>query len=331
MSLRARSILAAAVACLLAASCRTAGVSRTTGAVEPAAPLDASSRRAGLLVMAHGGGPAWDRAVGEAVEPMRAALPTALALGMADPVTLQAAVDSLEAEGVTDVAVVRLFLSGASFLHQTQFLLGLRADPPEHPMLHGGGHGAHGGRLQPVRHTVRVHLGPNGLSVADIVPRIVADRATSAAAGSKRPVLVLAHGMGDESENEALIANMQRTADTLRAHGFHEVSTATLREDWPEARARSEQEIRDWLDSVADPGTPAVVVPYRVFGFGPYAEVLGDRPYEGTDGLLPHPLVATWIRSQAAELFCAQGIATRLAPCSAKRPEAEGETSVRRR
>ena len=45
--------------------------------------------------MAHGGDGEWNQAVVDAVEPLRAPLPTALAFGMADPTSLAAGVDSL--------------------------------------------------------------------------------------------------------------------------------------------------------------------------------------------------------------------------------------------
>jgi sirohydrochlorin ferrochelatase len=225
---------------------------------------------------------------------------------MADPNTLQAAVDSLEAEGVTRIAVVRLFLSGASFLDQTEFLLGLRAEPPAQVMLHGGaGQGGHGGHLAPLAHRARFLLGREGLSSASMVPTILAERAGAAAPAADRPVLVLAHGMGDEDENRALLGDMERTADAIRSLGFREVRSATLREDWPEERVRAEADIRRWAASVVAPGREVVVVPYRLFGFGPYAEVLAGLPHCGTEGIVPHPLVTRWIREQATALLCA--------------------------
>jgi hypothetical protein len=69
----------------------------------------------------------------DAVAPINARMPTALSLGMADPMTMQAALDSLEDQGAREIAVVRLFLSGDSFLHPTEFMLGLRPDAPEIP------------------------------------------------------------------------------------------------------------------------------------------------------------------------------------------------------
>ncbi|MCK5488714.1 MAG: hypothetical protein KAI98_01935, partial [Gemmatimonadetes bacterium] len=75
----------------------------------------------GLLVMAHGGSTEWNETVAAVVAPLRDELPTAVAFGMADPRTLEIGLDSLRSTGVTRVAVVRMFISGQSFLEQTVF------------------------------------------------------------------------------------------------------------------------------------------------------------------------------------------------------------------
>jgi hypothetical protein len=262
--------------------------------------------RVGLLVMAHGGGPEWNLAVEEALAPLRDRLPTALALGMADPATLQASLDSLHRAGVTRVAVVRLFLSGASFLPETEYLLGL-ADPgtPAPKAMGHASHGAHGGgTLHPLRHDMEILLSRDGLGGSDEAGRIVQARVrTTAAEARPARVLLLAHGMGDESENNAVLRDMERAAVGLRASGIADVRVAALREDWPEERARAERDIRSWV-SAAEPGAETLVVPFRLFGFGPYATVLEGLSYRTAPGLLPHALVTRWIEARAAELFC---------------------------
>src|SRR5690606_23750206 len=82
---------------------------------------DTTADRPGLLLMAHGGSPEWNASVEEAVAPLRSRYPVAVAFGMADPRSLDAALDSLSAQGVSQVAVVRLFMDGRSFLHQTEY------------------------------------------------------------------------------------------------------------------------------------------------------------------------------------------------------------------
>lgn len=314
----------------------------------------------GILVMAHGGIPEWDRAVVEAVEPLKQRVPTALALGMADPVTLQAALDSLQSQGATTVAVVRLFLSGESFLHDTEFYLGLRDDAPAVTMAmmmsqaghggHGGhgshgaaaGHGAHGGSgdhgshgaaghgaahgtsaaqvLDPPRQlerTAEILLEQRGLSEVPLTAEIVADRARQVSTDpAGESVIVIAHGMGDDGEDQRVLDNMIPSLDALRAQGYAAVHAATLREDWPEAREKAEADIRAWVEGRLAAGDRVIVVPFRLFGFGGYAEVLEGLDHVPADGLLPHPVIAEWVARSAAGLFCSHEVTHPLGSCA---------------
>lgn len=67
----------------------------------------------------------------EVVDPLRDEIPTVVAFGMADRKSLETAIRELEARGIRRIAVVRLFISGSSFLERTERLLGL--DPPTAP------------------------------------------------------------------------------------------------------------------------------------------------------------------------------------------------------
>lgn len=303
---------------LLASAC-AATSTRSTHVAAPHPPDHAEGKSVGLLVMAHGGAPEWNRAVDDALEPLRREIPTALALGMADPETLQAALDSLVERGVEEVAVVRLFLSGASFRHQTRYLLGLRPDPPAEPLVHGAGSHAGGGHeaaLRPLRVHPRIHLSREGVAASGVAREIARERARTIARDPRRTrVLLLAHGMGDEGENGRLLRNMERAAEKLRDDGFAEVRVATLREDWPDVRAAAERDIRAWVGA-APPGQTTLVVPYRLYGFGPYARVLDGLGYVRSQGLLPHPLITQWVRSTAASTLCAGGVEAPWTSCA---------------
>jgi hypothetical protein len=158
-----------------------------------------------------------------------------------------------------------------------------------------------------------------GLAEAPITPTIVADRARAVSVDPVREsVIVIAHGMADGVENRRVLENMEPSLDALRALGFKDVRAATLREDWPDARVKAEAEIREWVESHTSVGDRVIVVPFRLFGFGGYAEVLGELDYVAADGLLPHPLVTNWIESAAADLFCARGIANPLGRCDSR-------------
>lgn len=267
--------------------------------------------------MAHGGGPDWNHAVARAVAPLKERVPTALALGMADPETLQAALDSLAEAGVRRVAVVRLFMSGASFLHETEFYLGLRNDPPLAPSHHGAAapHGGHGPPAVPLRHSLQIRLSRAGLGATAAATDILDERATEATGdpGGRRVVLV-AHGMGDDEENDAILADMAALVERLRGRGFASVHAVTLREDWPEARKQAKANLRSLVARGAQDPPPPLVVPFRLSGFGPYADVLQGLTYMPTQGLLPHPKVTDWLLAESARLLCPEGPVSGL-PC----------------
>lgn len=280
------------------------------------APADPAPSRAasdyGILLMAHGGSPEWNAMVQAAVAPLAPHRPIAVAFGMADPATMAAALDTLRQAGVERVAVVRLFISGESFLPATLFHLGLSTDAPALPaMRHGpAGHGAHtaAAPTAPIPHGLQVATHRDGLMDGPEITAVMAARARSARrAPGAESVILIAHGMGEESENRALLAAMTRTADAVRGLGFGAVQIATLREDWPEARAAAETRIRSWVEAELAAGREVIAVPYRVSGFGPYARVLDGLSYRATDGLLPDPGVAAWIDRMARETACAEG------------------------
>ncbi len=260
--------------------------------------IPTDSTRPGLLVMAHGGSPSWNRAVLEAVAPLRAERPTAVAFGMANPHTLQQAIDSLQAQGARRVVVVRLFIDGASFLHQTEYLLGLRPDPPARFLHHGpqAGHGP----PPPLRHNLSFVLSKTGLMDAPELGPILADRALALSqTPARESVLLLAHGTEDDVRNAHWIVAMERHAQLIRALGFHVVRVETLREDWPALRAQATRRIRAFVEAETQAGRTVLVIPFRVHGFGPYQKVLDGLSYraDGT-GLLPHPAITAWIERQ---------------------------------
>ncbi|MCA1749698.1 MAG: hypothetical protein LC634_09300, partial [Sphingomonadales bacterium] len=121
---------------------------------------------------------------------------------------------------------------------------------------------------------------------------------------ARESVLILAHGPGDDAENARWLANMESQSAAVRALApFRAVQVETLREDWPEERAAAETRIRGFVEAAAREDGRALVIPYRLSGFGPYAEVLEGLTYVSDGrGLLPSDEVANWVRRQAAAL-----------------------------
>ena len=268
----------------------------------------------GVLIMAHGGGAEWNKQVDASIAGLRDRLPVSLAFGMANPETLQASLDSLRDHGASTVAVVRLFISGDAFLHQTEFLFGLRSDPPEQAIM--GHHLMDGSNLKPLKTDSRILLDRQGMVGSSEAARILLARANeSASSPEKTGVMIIAHGMGSEDDNNRLLDAMRDAAEALRSADYGEVHVAALREDWAEPRAEAERHIRTMVAEMGERRDHVVVIPYRISGFGPYGDVLDGLEYVPADGLLPHHLVTEWIASRATANFCLAGLASPLGSC----------------
>jgi sirohydrochlorin cobaltochelatase len=262
----------------------------------------------GLLVMAHGGSPEWNQAILDAVKPLQDRYALEVAFGMADACSIQQSVRDLEAKGVRRVGVVRLFVSGESWYERTEQILGVKDGAPaaKSGECAGGDHASHHSMaLFRIETQSSFVLSRQGLSEAAEMGAILAERASALSRNpEKEDVLVLAHGPGDDAENERWLVNLNaRAGEIRRARPFHDVEVMTLREDWPEKRKEAEQRVRDFVSRAASEGRRAIVIPFRLYGFGPYEKVLSGLEY-ATDrqGLLPHANVAQWISRQAEEL-----------------------------
>ena len=257
----------------------------------------------GLMVMAHGGDDQWNEAVRATVAPIGAEVPTAVAFGMANPATMGQAIAELEAEGAGCIAVVRLFVSGQSFLHQTEYLLGLRQDAPRFFVMMSKHDPSHDPEPIPVH--IPIQLNSDGLMDAPQMGNVLADRVLALRDTTRREaVIVIAHGSGDDDEDARWLSLLDARANSIRNTGaFTTVEVHTLREDWPDKRVVAEERIRTFVEKHTHSGTHVLVIPFRLFGFGPYAEVLEGMTYEASgEGLLPSPHVTDWIRAQYDEV-----------------------------
>ena len=268
----------------------------------------------GLLVMAHGGGETWNGEVREMLDPIDADYPLEIAFGMADAVSLQAAVDRLEDRGAERIGVVRLFVSGESWYERTREILGLdtgapaRQEPEHHDMDgmddEGGGHGM-SMEYWRIDTDAAFAMSREGLAEAPEMGAVLVERARALSEDpSRESVLILAHGPGDDAENRRWIGWIEARAETVRQTiPFREVRVETLREDWPEARELAQARIRDFVVEAGEGEGTAIVIPYRVQGFGPYAEVLDGLDYVSSGrGLLPSVEVEHWVRRQIADM-----------------------------
>jgi hypothetical protein len=279
-------------------------------------PVD--SPRTGILVMAHGGDERWNQDVEAVVEPLRARYPIEIAFGMARTSTLREAARRLEEKGADRVAVVRMFISGESFLEQTEYILGLRKEltKPVETATHAEAHAGPGAadhcaeKPEPISSGATFVLSGEGVADSSLIEEILVDRVRSLSKdSSKESVLILAHGPGDDGENERWLSKMRMRTQRLTEIGmFRGIRCETLREDWPDKRVEAERRIREFVENGNKEGGRVIVVPFRVAGFGPYREVLEGLTYVSDGvGFCPHPNMTRWIEQTAKACFARLG------------------------
>lgn len=276
-------------------------------AVKPAQTL--GKDRFGVLVMAHGGIPQWEKEVTETLAPLRKQYPMEIAFGMADAVSLQQGVAALEAQGVERIGVVRLFISGESWYDRTLQILGVEPGAPVRPPQDAhAGHGEHAGHSMEfwkIASKASFKMSHDGLVDSPEMGEVLAARAHALSKDPKKEdVLILAHGPGDDAENARWLEKMgERAATVQKAQPFRRVQVMTLREDWPEKREAATRAVRDYVQRAGTEGGTAIVIPYRVQGFGPYAKTLDGLTYVSDGkGLVPHAQVAAWVQREADAL-----------------------------
>jgi hypothetical protein len=148
-------------------------------------------------------------------------------------------------------------------------------------------------------------LSIQGLAEAPEMGDVLAERARGMSRDALREsVLILAHGSEDDAENQRWLQKIDLRAETVRRLlPFRRVHVETLREDWPEKRKPAETRIRTFVAEASQDGGRAIVIPYRIHGFGPYAKVLEGLDYVSDGkGLIPSAHVERWVRRQIQEL-----------------------------
>jgi len=292
----------------------TACASLETGG--PTVPLEnEKSNNFGVLVMAHGGTADWNKGVENSLNNLRSQYPVEIAFGMADAGSIESGVRNLEAQGIEHVAVVRLFISGESWLHRTAQILGIESGAPVKPFTNHTSHAAMDHTAMrmgfwKIDSDLRFHLSGEGLSQAQEMDQVLLSRVRALSSDpSSEVVVIIAHGPADDEENTRWISEIsERTKLIKQEMNVRDVQVFSLREDWEEKREGAQELIRNYVQEASASSLTPIIVPFRVHGFGPYARVLAGLDYKADQkGLIPHPNVAVWIQNQA-EVLRAQAL-----------------------
>ncbi len=278
--------------------------------------LAQTADRPGILLLAHGGSEAWDANVQAIATEVNATLPTEVALGMANRANIQAAIDRLQARGVTAITAVPLFVSShSSVITSTQYLLGLRKDMPADlaifaRMSHGAAatdHADHGtpqtARTVPVRHQATIRMSP-ALDAHPLVADIVTARARDLSEmPSAEAVVLVAHGPTADDENERWLAHLRTLADSVRSRvPFASIDALTVRDDAPAPiRDAATRELRALVEKQSGLGRRVIVIPV-LLSYGGIESGIRKR-LEGlsyqmpTKALAPDPRLVEWVRA----------------------------------
>ena len=291
----------------------------------PAAWAQAVAPQTGVLLLAHGGSPAWNERVTALAGKVDARVPVEIAFGMATRANIQGAVDRLVARGVKEIVATPLFVSShSSVVTSTAYLLGLRADKPADlaifaKMKHGGhgGHGdhaAHGAATaaappadptSPVVSPVPIRMTP-ALGRHTIVSDILRSRAQSISTSPEQEAVVLvAHGPSPADENALWLADMAVVADRIRtAVPFASIDYLTVRDDAEKVvRESATAQLRRIVSGRVGEGRRVLIVPL-LMSFGGIEQGIRKR-LEGLDyamssqGLMPDDRLAAWVFEMA--------------------------------
>jgi sirohydrochlorin cobaltochelatase len=282
-------------------------------------PLSAqSTARNGVLLLAHGGSKTWDDNVHAIAAEVNQTMPAEVALGMATRANIQAAINKLEARGVTSITAVPLFVSShSSVITSTEYLLGLRKDMPADlktfaRMSHGPGadHSNHGAPAEdgtlPVRLQATIRMTP-ALDAHPLVADIVNARAREVSESpSAEAVILVAHGPTLHEENERWLINLRSLANSVQSRtAFASIDVMTVRDDAPAPiREAATLELRTLVEKHSALGRRVILVPvllsYGGIETGIRKRLEGLTYVMPARALAPDARLVDWVKAMAA-------------------------------
>lgn len=285
------------------------GVALTVAVV---APVTGAAQQAdgpvGTILVAHGGGPAWDAQVVKIAELAQTGGPVEVSFLMGTGAAqhrFQDAAERLEEQGVSRIVVVPVLVSShGSHFQQIRYLAGETDELSE---------------------SMRHHLEMAGIERAEVdVPitlsRAVDDSPEAAAVlaaralelaeePSEQAVFLLGHGPNASEDHAQWMANLRPVAERVKASaGFRSVLVGLVRDDAaPPVRAEAVAAVRETIQLQHEAtGRPVVVVPVLI-STGRLSREKLPVDLEGLpviysgDALLPHPGMARWVEARVRE------------------------------
>lgn len=272
-----------------------------------------SESEIGVLLLAHGSGEEWNKAVTDAFAKTGGAYKRELVFGMGSAPDIQKSVDRMQASGARAIVVVPLFLSSYSEMYRhLEYVLGLREEPDvlfwflmgRHAATDsGGGHGGHGSSdsfFEQVRFSVPYRVA-SPINYDSIIAEILFERLRGFVAADTS-VFILSHGPITAEDNAEWLDNLSRYERYLsgkfpQSRFFAE----TWRDDAPPfIREPAIRKIQDAVSREIAAGRRVVVFPFLLAPGGREAEVAAMLRDCGAcviipKTILPHPAISRYI------------------------------------
>lgn len=278
----------------------------------------AAPATAGVIVVAHGGGPEWNAGVFAAVQQAALPHPVEVAFLMGPAAAqhrFQDAVARLRKAGASRAVVVPMFVSSRSgHVDQVRWLLGLTdsLDAVMHHHLHMSGI---------ARPTDRM---PLALTPAlDDAPELVEALAARSAAlrpdpAARSALLLVGHGPNLEAEYAWWMEHLRRVGAAVRERaGWRDVRVGLVKDDAPSAeRAEAVRHVRDLAElqsaAVRESVTvvPVLLAPGKLTKVGLPRDLAGLPIRYTGDPLLPHPAMGRWIARRVQEALATPSAAS---------------------
>ncbi|SDY94213.1 sirohydrochlorin chelatase [Nitrosomonas sp. Nm33] len=268
-----------------------------------------TSEDIGVVFLAHGSTFDWNEQLREAVQSLMNRYKIEFAFSMADQFTIERAIRKLEQRRAKAAIIVRVFALEESFRHEIERMVGLDIENKvqnisEHD-AHSGKEYAQHGMPENIPTRIRTRLPvrtTGGIGASPLFAAALFDRVRAISQNAaKETIILVAHGSGNDQQNEQWLQILETLATHIRKTGgneFRAIKVATWREDWPDKREPWIEKVRAMVNEAQKQGGRALIIPARVMGEGHEKMFLAGLEYEFGSGFAPHPLFVQWVDEQ---------------------------------
>lgn len=268
-----------------------------------------TSEDIGVVFLAHGADFDWNEQMREAIQPLMDRYKIEFVFSMADQFTIERAIHKLEQHGAKVTIIVRVFVMEESFRREIERMVGLdienKIQKISEPEAHSGQDYAQHGTSENIPTRIRTPLPvrtTGGIGASPLFAAALLDRVRALSKDpAKETIILVAHGSGNDQQNEQWLQILEALAAHMRSMGgneFRTIKIATWREDWPEKRVPWIEKVRAMVKEAQKHGGRALVIPARVTGEGHEKKFLAGLEYELGSGFAPHPLFVQWVEEQ---------------------------------